>query len=80
MLSRKAFAVAELAGQNIDGATAAYLRILGGLAVGGLFFWLVNRRQVRAWRGGNAREQSARLAETKKQWRLAWPWIVFNSL
>ncbi|MCL5097429.1 MAG: DMT family transporter [Candidatus Omnitrophica bacterium] len=80
VLSRKAFAVAESLGQSIDGPTAAYQRILGGLAVGGLFLWFVNRRQVRSWRGDNTDERSARLDNSGKQWRMAWPWIVFNSL
>src|SRR5580765_3758332 len=52
VLSRKAFSVARLAGENIDGITAAYQRILGGVAVGTLLLLLVKRESVFTLLGG----------------------------
>lgn len=41
VISRKAFAVASVSGQTIDGASAAYQRIVGGIVVGALgWIWL----------------------------------------
>jgi drug/metabolite transporter (DMT)-like permease len=47
VLSRKGFAVASAAGESLDGITAAYQRILGGLAIGTLV-WLVVKGRTRA--------------------------------
>jgi drug/metabolite transporter (DMT)-like permease len=46
VLSRKAFSVASLAGENIDGITAAYQRILGGVAVGAVLLLVVKRGSI----------------------------------
>ena len=61
VLSRKAFAI----GANIDGITAAYQRILGGVAVTAMFFAYVKLRHP----GGNNTEK-----------RKAWPWVLANGL
>jgi drug/metabolite transporter (DMT)-like permease len=80
VLSRKAFALASAAGENIDGVTAAYQRILGGLALGAVFLLIVKKRTIArllaapkeaAWGGGPARVQT---------WRQVWPWVVVNGL
>ena len=68
VLSRKAFLVTALAGQHIDGGTAAYQRILGGIGVALVYFLLL---QVR----GRSRRDGHGL-----EWRKAWPWVVFNVL
>jgi drug/metabolite transporter (DMT)-like permease len=68
VLSRKAYRLTVLAGQHIDGGTAAYQRILGGLVVGALFFLVIKAR---------TRESEAR---PPGAWREAWPWIIFNTL
>jgi len=63
VLSRKAFA---MEGQNsVDGITAAYQRILGGVAVTAMFFLFVKLR------GSNTSG-----AEKRK----AWPWVLANGL
>ena len=68
VLSRKAFAVAHAAGQEIDGFTAAFQRALGGIVVIGAAYAL--SRGVRRWREG----------EPAANWRRAWPWVVANAL
>jgi drug/metabolite transporter (DMT)-like permease len=67
VLSRKGYQVTALAGQTLDGGTAAYQRIVGGIGVALVFFiWL-------QWRGnGEQRPTGA--------WRKAAPWIVANAL
>ena len=61
VLSRKAFAM----GSDVDGITAAYQRILGGVAVTAMFFAFVKVR------GGDARGV--------EKWK-AWPWVLANGL
>ena len=68
VLSRKAFAVAQHAGENIDGITAAYQRILGGVLLTALLLWIIKSRNAPL--PGNARER----------WRKAWPWVLLNGL
>ena len=68
VLSRKAFQVAAQAGQHIDGGTAAYQRILGGIGVAALYFVWMRRR---------SREASA---TNQVAWRKAWPWVMVNTL
>jgi drug/metabolite transporter (DMT)-like permease len=68
VLSRKAFAVAQKAGENIDGITAAYQRILGGVLLTALLLWIIKSRNAPL--PGNARER----------WRKAWWWVLLNGL
>ena len=68
VLSRKAFAVAQSAGENIDGITAAYQRILGGVLLTALLLWIIKARNAPL--PGSARER----------WRKAWPWVLLNGL
>jgi drug/metabolite transporter (DMT)-like permease len=67
VLSRKAFAIARHAGENIDGITAAYQRILGGVLVTAVLLWIVKRREPVAGDAG-------------ARWREAWPWVLLNGL
>lgn len=77
VLSRKAYAVAHAAGQPIDGANAAFQRIVGGLLVGGICLLIVKRRELRV----QARAQQNLVIEvSKKKWRGVWPWVLVNSL
>jgi drug/metabolite transporter (DMT)-like permease len=76
VLSRKGFAMAQAAGENIDGITAAYQRILGGVLLGAAVFAVVkfNRKTPRP-------DQA--VAGEKKQtspWRRAWPLVLINGL
>ena len=66
------------AGESIDGMTAAYQRIMGGLLVTVLFFVV---REV-VWRreaAGECRSLSDRLAGVWAK-RAEWRWVVVNSL
>lgn len=66
VLSRKAFDVANSAGVRVDGISAAYQRILGGILIALLsMIWIKLR--------GHERPAS-------HDWRKAWPWVVCNVL
>ncbi len=67
VISRKAFFLTHAAGGEIDGATAAYQRALGGVLIVTIAF-LVTRRGAR------------RARQSPAPWRAAWPWIVANAL
>ena len=69
VLSRKAYQVVHLAGQNVDGGTAAYQRIIGGLAIAAISFLLFN------WGRENGGATNFRVA-----WKSAWGWVVANTL
>lgn len=77
VLSRKAYAIAHAAGESLDGGTAAYQRILGGLIVAAVLVLLVKRRFVRL---PNEAATSADTAGTRDKWRKIWPWVAVNSL
>jgi len=68
VLSRKAFLVTAHAGQSIDGVTAAYQRIIGGIGVAAIYFALLRVRVMKT--SGAARAE----------WRKAWPWVIVNVL
>jgi drug/metabolite transporter (DMT)-like permease len=75
VLSRKAYAVAKVAGQHIDPGTAAYQRVLGGLFVAGIFLLFAKRRHVMDQvRGPDFSTDSSR-----EKWRKIWPWVVANA-
>lgn len=77
VLSRKAYAIAAEAGQPLDGANAAFQRILGGLFVGGLCLLVVKRGEFRI----QARAPRQLVAEAaRRKWRGVWPWILINSV
>lgn len=78
VLSRKAFLVAKLAGENIDGLTAAYQRILAGWIVAAIFLVTV-KYIARLNPAQNSVEQSARSLQIHEKWRVAWPWIFVNA-
>jgi len=77
VLSRKAYAITHAVGPAIDGGTAAFQRILGGLFIAGLCLLVVKRRafdiQSRAPKG-------LVVEAARKKWRGVWPWILINSL
>jgi drug/metabolite transporter (DMT)-like permease len=71
VISRKAYAVAQAAGQPFhtptDGVNAAYQRILGGMLVSALFF-------------GYLRVAHKPDPNAKKDWRRGWRWVVANAM
>jgi drug/metabolite transporter (DMT)-like permease len=77
VLSRKAYTIAHSAHQPIDGANAAFQRILGGLLIAAICLLVVKRHSFRLQSttpGELVREAS------KKKWRAVWPWVLMNSL
>ena len=80
VLSRKAYAVADLAGQNIQGATAAYQRILGGVVIGALALWFSHRATRTGARSATAATSTNPKDRRANHWRQAWPWIGLNAL
>ncbi len=72
VLTRKGFDLARDAGQHIDGGTAAYQRILGGLLLTAIVLLVNHCRKPPATR------QTTPVAEHR--WRRAWPWVIANAL
>ncbi len=80
VLSRKANALARAAMEDIDGITAAYQRILGGVVVTAFCLLVVKRRAVTQLVTGTADDSTMRAAEKSANWRKAWPWVLLNGL
>ena len=75
VLSRKGFAMAQAAGENIDGITAAYQRILGGVLLGAAVFAVVkynSKNPLPVEEGVGGRLPS--------RWRRAWLLVLINGL
>jgi len=77
VLSREAFALARINGENIDGGSAAYQRILGGVLVTGAFLLAVKRK---SFAGLNGLRSSGIPPERADQLRTALPWVLLNGL
>jgi drug/metabolite transporter (DMT)-like permease len=83
VLTRKAFNVATQAGQHIDGGTAAYQRILGGLLLTAIVLFIHRRHKSRVEgvspsdRGRDARDTTIAAYHL---WKRAWPWVIANAL
>jgi drug/metabolite transporter (DMT)-like permease len=75
VISRKAYAVAAAAHQNIDGATGGYQRLIGGLMVAAICLLVVRRREVAA----QFTNSDAPKMPSAEKWRRAWPWVFANS-
>ncbi len=76
VLSRKAYELCALADQPMDGVTAAYQRIIGGVIISGLAL-LVVKRHFLLLRAGGLQPPAQSTAE---KWRKSGKWIVFNAL
>ncbi len=76
VLSRKAYAMAAAAHQNIDGATGGYQRLLGGLLVAAICLLAVRRREVAA----QFTDAQAPKLPSAEKWRRAWPWVLVNGV
>ncbi len=76
VISRKANAIAQLAGEPLNGINAAYQRIIGGVIVAGLFLVAVKLRTLSKV---NPLETIPAPSRADK-WRRAWPWVMLNGL
>ena len=77
VLSRKAYAVGGDHAEHIDGATAAFQRIIGGLLVGGICLLVVKWRSIKGHLQFSGENETL---PSKEKWRRVWPWILANSL
>jgi drug/metabolite transporter (DMT)-like permease len=77
VLSRKAYAVAHENQQTLDGGTAAFQRILGGLLVAGILLLIAKRRFIRP---PDATNSGPTAPSVRDKWRRIWPWVLLNSL
>jgi drug/metabolite transporter (DMT)-like permease len=77
VLSRKAYAILQSRGENIDGGTAAFQRIIGGLFVGGIFLLVVKWQFIK---GHAARSDEHPAMPSWEKWRKVLPWVLANSL
>ncbi|KAF0170439.1 MAG: Uncharacterized protein FD161_4633 [Limisphaerales bacterium] len=96
VLSRKAYELCRLAEQPMDGITAAYQRILGGVIISGLALLVVKRQFLLARAGdlqsptgdatnpadGDSKSPAHAPGDmsTAEKWHKSGKWIVFNAL
>lgn len=76
VLSRKAYAVTHENLQTLDGATAAFQRILGGLLVSAILLLFAKRRFFPLL----GESDHAPAMPVQEKWRRIWPWVLLNSL
>ncbi len=77
VLSRKAYRLATESGLNIDGPSAAFRRVLGGLLVGATVLLIVRWPLIQEF----FRKRNFSLApDYKGKWRRSWPWVLTTSL
>ena len=69
---RKAFDLAGHAGQHIDGAAAAYQRILGGLLLTAIVLFIHRRHK--------SCDPPQETVAMEHPWKRAWPWVIANAL
>ena len=77
VITRKAYAVAQQAGISIDGGTAAFQRIIGGMSL--TLVVLLIHRLVRQQLDSSI-ENAPPASKVQRPWRKAWPWVLVNSL
>ncbi len=74
VLTRKGYMTATSLGLHVDGGTAAYQRILGGMALTLLVLGLVKLFKHHKKRHDPDKNSSS------LPWKQAWPWVLINSL
>ncbi len=77
VLSRKAYDVMRDNQQTLDGGTAAFQRILGGLLVAGILLLIAKRRFIRR---PDATNSGPTAPSIRDKWRRIGPWVLLNSL
>src|SRR5581483_9676394 len=77
VLSRKGYAVLNEHDEHIDGGTAAFQRIMGGLLVAGICLLVVKWRSVKQHL--TLSDEASTLPSWEK-WRKVLPWVLANSL
>jgi len=77
VLSRKAYFVAQDAGEFPDPGTTGYQRVLGGILIPAIILIAVKSRSARR-HGGVFEEKTFQVSREK--WKRIWPWVLGNSL
>lgn len=77
VLSRKAYAVLTEHGEHVDGGTAAFQRIMGGLLIAGISLLVAKWHSVKLH---ITRSEEATTLPSREKWRKVLPWILANSL
>ena len=75
--SRKGFAIAQANGESLDGGTASFQRLLGGLLVSGILLLVAKRQFVRLPASAGDMMDTT---PAHDKWRRIWLWVVLNSL
>ncbi|MEW6305644.1 MAG: DMT family transporter [Verrucomicrobiota bacterium] len=79
VLSRKAYEVIADSGESIDGISAAYQRIIGGVLVSGVFLLFLKRSVV--WgRLTGAADVKEETPVNPDRWRKGWHLVIINGL
>ena len=66
--TRKGYAIAAEVHQSIDGGTAAFQRLIGGLFVAGIWLLIVKQRA----------KPVVRFSSLRAKWKAAFPWVLAN--
>ena len=77
VFSRRAFVAAAAANETIDGANAAFQRIIGGVLVAGAFLAVVRWKKSRALASAVGEDDCSHDAREKKR---LWLWVTGNAL
>jgi drug/metabolite transporter (DMT)-like permease len=77
VLSRKAYFVAQNAGEHTDPGTTSYQRVLGGILIPAIILIVAKWRSARS-HGGVFEKKT--LHVSREKWKRIWPWILGNSL
>jgi drug/metabolite transporter (DMT)-like permease len=77
VFSRRAFAAAAAAHETIDGANAAFQRIIGGVLVAGVFLGIVRWKKSRALAHAAGEDDCSHDARERKR---VWIWVVCNAI
>jgi len=76
VLSRKAYFVAQDAGEHPDPGTTGYQRVLGGILIPAIILLAAKWRIARS-HGGVFEEKTFHVSREK--WKRIWPWVLGNS-
>jgi drug/metabolite transporter (DMT)-like permease len=71
VMSRRAYEICQIHDESIDGPTAAFQRVLGGMLVTAIVFW--GLRLSRRWRPRG-------IPHVADKWRRLVPWVTLNAL
>jgi drug/metabolite transporter (DMT)-like permease len=77
VLSRKGYAIAFANHEPMDGGTAGFQRLLGGLLIAGVLLLVTKRHFLRLPEGAG---DLVNTAGARDKWRRIWPWVLANSL